>query len=270
MKDMQDIIAHYETGVEQTRLHEGGSQIERIRTQELILRNLPDRKCSIADVGAGAGVYSFWLSALGHEVHFLDLSPGNVDYARKQNESGRAVLSSLQQGDARSLPYKDNSMDAVLLLGPMYHLIDADERALALRECNRVLKKNGILFTATISRFASMFDGFFSHLVADPAFIPIMNKDLETGVHENPTTTQNYFTTAYFHRPEEIAEELRANGFTSVQWHAVDGFGWLIPGIGAKLGNADYQALLLDMLRLTESEPSLAGISAHHLTIGYK
>lgn len=269
MKDIQEIIDYYNTGVERSRLDQGPFQVERIRTQELILRHLPQGINKIADIGAGTGFYSFWLNKLGHEIHFLDSSPRNVDDARIFNESQSLKLASLQPGDARALPYTDNFFDVVLMLGPLYHLLEADERDMAIRESYRVLKKGGILLATTISRFASMFDGFFDNLVEDPDFVSIMKKDLLTGIHINPTT-KNYFTSSYFHTPEEISQELERNGYTSVKWFSIDGFGWLLPNIDNKLKDEKYTGLLLDILRQTETEQSLAGISAHHLTVGFK
>ena len=96
-----------------------------------------------------------------------------------------------------------------------------------------------------------------------------MKKDLQTGIHLNPTT-KNYFTSSYFHTPEEISQELEMNGYSSVKCFSIDGFGWLLPNIDDKLKDEKYTKLLLDILRQTESEKSLAGMSAHHLTIGFK
>lgn len=269
MRDIQEIIDYYNTGVERTRLHQGSPQVERIRIQELILRHLPSGTNKIADVGGGTGYYSFWLNKLGHEIHFLDPSSSNVDDARIYSESNSLKLASLQLGDARTLPYPDNFFDVVLMLGPLYHLLETDERHIAIRESYRVLKKGGILLTSTISRFASMFAGFFDNLVEDPDFFAIMKKDLQTGIHIN-ATTKNYFTSSYFHTPEKISQELEMNGYTSVKWFSIDGFGWLLPNIDDKLKDEKYIKKLLDILRQTETEKSLAGISAHHLTIGFK
>jgi ubiquinone/menaquinone biosynthesis C-methylase UbiE len=75
-------------------------------------------------------------------------------------------------GDARELPFDDASADAVLLLGPLYHLIEAVDRLAALREARRVLTPGGVLAAATISRLASTFDGFGRGYFADPRLSP--------------------------------------------------------------------------------------------------
>jgi SAM-dependent methyltransferase len=62
-------------------------------------------------------------------------------------------------GDVRDLDLPDSSVDAVLLLGPLYHLIDRAERVRALRECARFLWAGGPVFAAPISRWAARIDG---------------------------------------------------------------------------------------------------------------
>lgn len=270
MKEIKQVISYYESGIERTRLLNGASQIEYLRTKEIISAHLSAGKKIIADIGGGTGIYSFWLNELGHEVHFLDLTPGNVADAKKYNDSLAEKLASINVGNACALPYADNTFDVVLLLGPMYHLIDAGDRNTALKESFRVLKKGGIIFVAIISKFASLFDGFFSDLVQDPAFVPIMQQDLQSGTHINNTNNEYYFTSAYFHKPGEIKNELENTGYTNVTTYAADGFGWLIPGITDKIKDENYKELLLDCLRKTATEPSLLGVSAHHITIGFK
>lgn len=127
-----------------------------------------------------------------------------------------------------------------------------------------------MVFCATIARFASMLDGFFRNLVDDPRFVKIMQDDLETGVRMNTTEDRDYFTTAYFHTPEGITAEIQEGGFSSVNWYAVDGFGWLVPTVGDKLKDKAYAELLFDVLRRTEKERSLVGLSVHLLTVGTK
>src|SRR4051812_909502 len=137
MRDIKAIIEHYDKGLERTRLHEGVFQVERIRTEELILRHLPPGKQIIADIGGGTGYYAFWLNELGHDIHFLDLGPGNVNDVIVQNEKNSKKLASIQLGDALDLPYEDDFFDVVLMLGPMYHLPDPPDRANAIKESYR-------------------------------------------------------------------------------------------------------------------------------------
>ena len=75
-----------------------------------------------------------------------------------------------------------------------------------------MLKRGGRLFAAAISRWASALDGLARDLLPDPRFARIVERDLRDGQHRNPTERLDYFTTAYFHRPEELAAEVEGAG----------------------------------------------------------
>src|ERR1700752_2409369 len=120
---MQDIIAHYNQVREDTRLGQGWGPLELARTQELILRHLGKPPRRVLDVGGAAGVYSSWLGSMGYETHLIDPVPSPVEKARQS----RGAIQSAELGDARGLAWKDESVDAVLLLGPLYHLTEQRE-----------------------------------------------------------------------------------------------------------------------------------------------
>src|SRR4029079_14002228 len=134
-----------------------------------------------------------------------------------------AVLASADVGDARALPLSDASADAVLLIGPLYHLPERADRLRALVEARRVCRPGGVIIAAAISRFASMLDGLRGGYLEDPAFAVVAASDLEDGTHRNPTRNPNYFTTAYFHRPEELAAECSAAGIAHDATLAIEG-----------------------------------------------
>jgi len=73
-------------------------------------------------------------------------------------------------GDARRLAWDDDSVEAVLLLGPLYHLTSRDDRLQALREAYRIVRPGGVLAAAAISRFASTYDGLLRGFLEDPGF----------------------------------------------------------------------------------------------------
>src|SRR5262249_7357408 len=164
-------------------------------------------------VGGGPGVYACWLARLGHEVHLVDAVPLHVEQAREASRrQPDHPLASAAAGDARRLDRPDGSADAVLLLGPLYHLTDLADRLAGWREAGRVLKPGGVVLAAAISRFASTLDGLRLGSFDDPAFARIAERDLLDGQHRNPTDNAMYFTTAYFHRPEELKAEAEEAG----------------------------------------------------------
>lgn len=116
-----DVLAYYDRGEEQGRLTERPS-LERARTQVLLERLLPLAPARVLDVGGGAGVYASWLADEGYQVHLVDPVPLHVEQARTGGEVTAAV------GDARHLEEADDSWDAVLMLGPLYHLTARAER----------------------------------------------------------------------------------------------------------------------------------------------
>jgi ubiquinone/menaquinone biosynthesis C-methylase UbiE len=237
--------------------------LELARTQELVLRHLPPPPRSVLDVGGGTGVYSFWLAERGYEVHFLDMVPGQVDQVRRNGQR----LASVTLGDARRLLQADDSVDAVLLLGPMYHLTQREERLRALSESKRVLRRGGVLFAAAISRFASLMDGLFRGFADDPRFALLLEQDLASGQHRNATNNPDYFTTAYFHHPNELGEEIAAAGLSLIELAAVEGPGWLAKDFAERWADPRRRAQLLQLIGKVEHEPALLGMSHHLLAV---
>src|SRR5215203_6493770 len=126
-------------GYEQNRLQSGAGLLEFARTVEILQRHLPPSPARIADVGAGPGPYSIWLAQLGHQVVARDLLPAHVEQLRC-GARDHGLLIEAEVGDARELSVADASVDAVLLLGPLYHLITSAARVQCLREAARVVR----------------------------------------------------------------------------------------------------------------------------------
>lgn len=264
----KEMFEHYGLGMEASRLSHHAGLLERERTQELLRRYLPSPPATILDVGGGAGAYACPLASAGYTVHLLDPVPLHVEQAREASRRGARPLASAAVGDARELARPSASVDAVLLLGPLYHLTRREERVRALREAHRVLRPGGILFAAAISRYASLLDGLWRRFVDDPVFQTILEGDLQSGQHRNPAANPMYFTTAFFHHPEDVRAELRDAGLEDVDLFAVEGVGWLLPTLEAELSDIARKERLLGYLRRVEREPSLLGVSAHLLATG--
>jgi ubiquinone/menaquinone biosynthesis C-methylase UbiE len=264
-----DVAAHYRHDVEQDRLDTWG-RLEALRTRELIDRFLPPPPAVVLDIGGANGAYALPLARAGHAVHLVDAFAPHVETAAAASAEQRdAPLASAVVGDARALPFADESADAALLLGPLYHLPETSDRAVALGEARRVLRPGGILLAAAISRFASTHDGIRAGWVADPTFDAMVAGALADGVHRNPDPEgrPEWFTLAYFHRPDELGEELAAACFDDIQLLAIEGPG-SFQELGTKLDDADVREAILTAIRRVETEPSLLGASAHLLAVG--
>lgn len=265
-----EIVAYYSKYPEEQRLLSGCPRLEFERTKQIIRESIPNPPCVIVDIGGGAGVYSGWLAELGYEVHLLDLSPRLIEEARKYNITLKKPIASMTVSDARSIPMPDAKAGAVLLMGPIYHLTEQSDRLIALSEANRLLSPSGILIAAAISRFASTLDGLTHKRCLDPVFTAIRNQDLVDGQHRNPSGKLDYFTNAYFHRPNDLEHELKQAKFQSIKLVGVEGPGWLLSDFDARWEDPALRNDLIDIAHLLESEPSVLGISTHLLGIGRK
>ena len=266
-----EALLHYEEGREDRRLLNSVGQLELVRTQELLSRYLPPPPAAIFDVGGGTGIYAFWLAQQGYEVHLIDAVPLHIEQARRSSESEPSrTLASMAVGDARQLNREDASIDVVLLLGPLYHLTDRIDRISALREAHRILRDGGIIFAAGISRLASTLDGLFRGLLDDPEFVSIAQRDLAEGQHRNPNNHPAYFTTAFFHHPEELRTEIEEAGLQCERLLAIEGPGWLLQNFEEHWGKSTRRDQLLEAIRWLEAEPSTLGMSAHLMGIARK
>jgi len=261
------IADYYERAPEEARLEQGPFQLEEARTRELIQRYAPPPPGTVVDVGGAAGAYALWLAEAGYSVQLVDPVPRLVAEARRRSAAAERPLASCRVGDARALDVAAETVDVVLLLGPLYHLTDPRDRARSLREATRVLRPGGRLFAAAISRSASALDGLARDLLQDPRFAQIVEQDLQDGQHRNPTERLDYFTTAYFHRPDELAAEVRAAGLVLDGVYGLEGPGWILPDVAQRLRDADRRASLLRVARMLETEPSVLGSSAHLLAV---
>jgi SAM-dependent methyltransferase len=195
-------------------------------------------------------------------VHLVDPVPLHVEQARAAANGYTVAL-----GDARSLYEPDASADAVLLLGPLYHLTERADRLRALAEAGRVLRPTGHLFVAAISRFASLLDGLRENRLDDPAFVQIVERDLREGQHRNPAARPGWFTTAYLHHPDDLVREIHDAGLILADLLAVEGPGWILPEFEARWRDDRRRQELLAALARVEQEPSMLGVSAHVLAV---
>ena len=264
------IRAYYDQAPEEDRLQLGPFQLEALRTRELIERHAPRPPATLLDVGGAAGAYAAWLAGAGYTVHLVDAVPRLVAEARRRSVALPRPIASCEVGDARALSFPTASADVVLLLGPLYHLTTSADRARALAEAARVLVPGGVLFAAAISRYASALDGLARELFQDSRFAAIVEQDLRDGQHRNATERIDYFTTAYFHRPEELRAEVAAAGLAVEGVYGLEGPAWILPDFAERWADARRQADVVRVARSLESEPSMLGVSAHLLAVGRK
>lgn len=266
MEDIKKVRDFYEAGGEEGRLERGLGVVEGWRTKELLSRFLRPAM-DICDIGGGAGYYADWLAAQGHRVTMIELAEKAVELAKAHQTAPYEAIA----GDARSLPLEDASVDAALLLGPLYHLQAKEDRMQALAEARRVLRPGGWMFAAGISKYSSAtwalsVYGSKNDYIDDTVYREMLRGELLTGVHKKPDS-YNCLCDAYFHTPENFREELAEAAFSVERLFAVEGCAWLTPALEEKWGDPVCRENLLELVRLTEEEPSLLGLSPHFLAV---
>lgn len=254
--DARGIIDYYAGYDESQRLTDGFGKLERLRTQQLIARHLPSKRGTIADVGGGNGVYAFWIAEQGHAVHLIDIVPKHIDDANEIARRSGINLASIAVGDARKLELADGTADVVILHGPLYHLIDRDERLKTLQEAKRILRPQGTLLAFAINRYAGLIYGLNKGMVFEKAYLDMLRQEIATGQRRSPDWAKT-FNQAYFHLPHELEAEIKEAGFSVQATLGVIGPAWQVPDLNAAWEDEEKRKTILEISQLTENEPIL-------------
>ncbi len=260
------VQAYYARGEEADRLASGLGRVEFLRTVDVLERNLPDPPAVVADVGGGPGRYTDHLLSLGHHVVHRDLVASHVEAVRTRHRPGTPSGDRLDAavGDARHLDLPDSSVDVILLLGPLYHLPDVDDRRAAITEAVRVVRPGGLVVGAAISRHAVLLDGILVKRIdlAYPQILDLLDGIRDTGVI--PPLFEGSFN-GYAHRADEFGDELADAGLTVDQLISVEGIALALGDIDARLDDPAERERLMSVLRSVESAPDLIGVGPHIL-----
>lgn len=271
------VLEAYDAGIERGRLRTGLGLIEFERTKELLREFLPKPPAVIYDIGGGYGEYAWYLASLGYEVHLFDISPRNIEMSRElASEYPGCALDAAEVADARSISRKDESADAVLFMGPLYHIVEYDERIAALRECRRVLKPGGVIFSAAITRYATTLwalsvYGEGNRLLEDEMFKEMIFRELNDGQHIKPDhAAYGGMGRSFFHLPDELRAELFDAGFRDTDVRGVIGAGWLVGDLDEAWQNDTARETIMEIVRRTDRDESILGLSTHILAISRK
>ncbi|MBN1936062.1 MAG: methyltransferase domain-containing protein [Anaerolineae bacterium] len=181
--------------------------------------HLPPPPVRVLDCGGGPGRYAIELTRRGYRVTLFDLSRGNLALARDRVAEAGVTLDAYEHGTATDLSrFIDGSFDVVLLMGPLYHLLEEADRKQALAEVVRVLRPGGQLWTAYVTRYAPLrYAAAKEAGVLDPS--PQAERVLATGVL--PPRGEDSFV-AYFAHPTEVTPTLRGAGLDVVEIWGVE------------------------------------------------
>jgi S-adenosylmethionine-dependent methyltransferase len=228
---------------------------------------LPPPPARILDCGGGPGRYAIHLALQGYQVTLLDLSAANLALARQKAGEAGAALEACVHGNALDLSaFGSASFDAVLLMGPLYHLVRHEERVMAVQEALRVLVPGGPLFAAFITLYAGFRDaiskGYTEAYTDRPEWVSEL---LEK--HTNPSNSG--FTSAWFSHPNEARQLMAGFGLREHTTLAVEG---LAAGHEQHLNSLEGAAFEFwaDLNYRVASDPCLWGASDHLLYVGSK
>ena len=215
------------------------------------------------DVGGAGGYYADWLARRGHRVHMLDPVRLHVDEARRR--AGDPPQYTVDVGDARQLPFEDASFDAVLLLGPLYHLVERDDRVRALREAARVRADGGIVCAAAISRYAPALDGIGRRWIVDDVSFRSVQLQLEHGTSGD--NQPGFPAISYFHFPDELEAEAREAGLDVLCVYGIEGPAAYYPDLGERWRDPVLRERMLWLARTVERDPRALATSPHLLLV---
>jgi len=227
MTDFQKIIDYYQHFDENNRLiRDASGKLEFMMTMRLLKRYLPNT-ATILDLGGAAGTYTFPLAAHGYKMYLADLSEALICQAKHRltSEPNENICSCDVVNAVDLSIYPDNSFDVVLLFGPLYHLLETQERIQCLQEVNRVLKTDGLIFASFIPHLSgsiAIIDRYFKN---PDQVDPINLKEVfSSGKFHN--NADKGFQEGYYPSSKEIEQIFEDNHFNKICMSSIRGFAY--------------------------------------------
>jgi len=271
MTDDHQTISKYVQSMYDQQPHREWERMDRHRTEFAVTLRaldayLPPPPARILDCGGGPGRYAIELARQGYVVTLFDLSAGCLNLAEMKAQEAGVRLHAFEQGTAIDLSrFVDEEFDAILLMGPLYHLLEEKEQLQALQEGYRVIKPDGVCFAAFITRFAPV-----RYAAAEELTLPIdqpeeLERILSTG-RLPPRGEEGSRFVAHFAHPADVAPICQRPGFEVLEVMGVEGVVSMIEdGVNALSGSA-WQTWVELNHRLAP-EPSLHGAAEHLLAV---
>lgn len=235
-------------------------------TKKVLIDYIGDNS-EVLDVGGGPGRYSIFLAQKGHKVTLVDLSEKLVEQAQENAAKAGVVIQKFIKGNVldliKILPGK--YYDAILCMGPMYHLLEEFERKEAIKQCVSLLKPGGVLIVSFISAYAPIVDCLkaYPHEIKE-----LKNRFLQylsDGRHKN----EFGFTDAYFFNPESIETVFSEFSLKTIRIMAAEGLGAMCENSLMQLSEEDFQEWV-DLLYKISDRKVIWGSCEHLLYIGRK
>lgn len=260
MKTNQYLIDFYNNYDEDSRLTLKHGTVEFLTTMRYIEKYIRPENLVI-EIGAGTGRYSHALARQGYTVDAVELVSHNIDIFRKNTMSNEDI--SITQGNALDLSvFPDNKYDITLLLGPLYHLYNDEDKKQALSEAIRVTKQGGIIFAAYVISDGCLLDEGFCHGNINVSEY-IKNGLLDSETFAAKSKPKDLFELV---RKEDIDELMSVFPTIRLHYVATDGCSLLMREAIDKMDNDTFGLYLKYHFATCERE-DLAGITSHAIDI---
>ncbi len=219
----------------------------------------------ILDIGGGPGRYSIYLAKKGHEVVLLDLSAHNLEVAKVKALEEGVSFAGVVKGNALSLEGLDTDFDVVLLMGPLYHLVEEEDRKLAIKQALEHMRAGGLIFASFISAFAPLQECLAYPKEKDISKEENDYRELLSYLKEG--SNKKGFTTAYFTGVEEARDLMSSFSLIELVFAGIEGLLACKENEIRELSKECRKAWLEVAYQLSRNE-YLLGSSMHFLYIG--
>ncbi|EML9209966.1 class I SAM-dependent methyltransferase [Clostridioides difficile] len=260
METKQYLIDFYNTYDEDSRLALKHGMVEFLTTMHYIDKYIKSGDC-VLEIGAATGRYSHTLARQGYDVDAVELVEHNIEVFHKNTQSNENI--SITQGNAMDLSvFPDNKYDITLLLGPLYHLYNKEDKQQALHEAIRVTKPGGVVFAAYVISDGCLIDeGFHRGNINVSEYI-------EKGLIDPQTFAAKSEPKDLFElvRKENIDDLMSAFNVTRLHYVASDGLALYMREAVDSMDDDSFALYLKYHLATCERE-DLVGVTSHAIDI---
>lgn len=237
-------------------------------TMKILKEYLP-KNAKILDLGGAAGAYTFPLADMGYEMYLADLSENLIDEAKALKEKGKYEnVKSCDVVNAINLNiYEDHQFDVVLMFGPLYHLLEEEERNSCISEVRRVLKKGGLVFASFIPYLAgsiAVVDRYFRH--PEQVNIDNLKEVFQSGKFNN--ASNGGFQEGYYPSSAEIERLFKDHHFEKIEMLSIRGFGYEKEDKLYNIADKEILNEILNLISETAKYKEIIETCGHAMYIG--
>ena len=260
MKENQYLIDYYNSYDESGRLETKHGSVEFLTTMRCIEKYIREDD-RVLEIGAATGRYSHALARRGYTVDAVELVEHNIEIFRQNTLPDEKIT--VMQGNALDLSaFPDGKYDITLLLGPLYHLYNDDDKRQALSEAIRVTKPGGIIFAAyVISDSCIIVDGFSRGKFSISEYVK--NGMLDPVTFAAKSEPKDLFELV---RKEDVDRLMSVFPTTRLHYVATDGCARLLREAVDKMDNDTFKLFLKYHFATCERQ-DMVGITSHSIDI---